>query len=478
MTASASLAQSGFEVHVFEKNKDVGGRARQMKEKGFVFDMGPSWYWMPEVFEKYYQQFGHTAGDFYDLKKLDPGFRVIYGKNDVLDVPENFDDLCQVFEKIEKGAGDKLRRFMKEAEYKYDVGINDLVYQSGLKVSELIRMDLIKGVFKLQVFSSFSKHVRKFFKDPRLVALMEFPVLFLGAKPQDTPALYSLMNYAGMKLGTYYPMGGFGKIIEGMHEIAKENGVIFHAGEPVTGLDVKGNKVVHINANGHSMDVEGVIGAADYHHVEQKLLPKEFRNYDEAYWDKRTFAPSSLLFYLGVNKKIDKLKHHNLFFDESLDQHAIEIYDTKVWPSKPLFYSCVPSKTDPEVAPEGMENVFLLMPIAPGLEDTEEMREKYFKVIMDRLEDYTGTNIRDHIVTKKSFCVKDFISEYNSYKGNAYGLANTLMQTANLKPRLQNKKLSNLFYSGQLTVPGPGVPPSIISGQVAAKYLTKELTGI
>ena len=475
LTASATLARDGHEVHVFEKNSAIGGRARQIREQGFLFDMGPSWYWMPEVFEMYFNKFGYTLSDLYNLKKLDPGFRVIYGKNDVLDIPENFEDLCELFESIEKGSASKLRRFMNEAEYKYKVGINDLVYMPGLKISELIRPDLIKGVFKLQVFSSFSKHVRKYFKDPRLIALMEFPVLFLGAKPQDTPALYSLMNYAGLKLGTFYPMGGFGKIIDALQKVCEDNGVFFHTSEPVRSLEILGNQVVHVLANGNSMNVDGVIGAADYHHIEQKLLPEEYRNYSEKYWSKKTFAPSSLIFYLGLNKKVDKLIHHNLFFDESLDEHAIEIYDTKVWPAKPLFYACVPSKTDAEVAPAGSENIFLLMPIAVGLEDTEEMREKYYQIIMNRLEEYVGSDLKSHVVYKKSFCVNDFVSEYNSYKGNAYGLANTLSQTANLKPSLQNKKLSNLFYSGQLTVPGPGVPPSIISGQVAARQLTKQL---
>lgn len=475
LTASATLAQLGHEVHVFEKNSAIGGRARQIREKGFLFDMGPSWYWMPEVFEKYFNKFGYKVSDLYNLKKLDPGFRVIYGKNDVMDIPEKFEDLCELFETIEKGSASRLRRFMTEAEYKYKVGINDLVYMPGLKITELLRPDLIKGVFKLQVFSSFSKHVRKYFKDPRLISLMEFPVLFLGAKPQDTPALYSLMNYAGLKTGTFYPMGGFGKVIDALQKVCEEQGVNFHTSEPVESLEILGNQVVHARANGNSMNVDGVIGAADYHHIEQKLLPEEYRNYNEKYWSKKTFAPSSLIFYLGINKKVDKLLHHNLFFDESLDEHAIEIYDTKVWPAKPLFYACVPSKTDAEVAPEGWENIFLLIPIAVGLEDTEEMREKYYHLIMKRLEDYVGSELKSHVIYKKSFCVNDFVSEYNSYKGNAYGLANTLAQTANLKPRLQNKRLSNLFYSGQLTVPGPGVPPSIISGQVAAQQLTKLL---
>ncbi len=471
LASSAVLAQNNFDVHVFEKNSTFGGRARQFSAQGFAFDMGPSWYWMPDVFEKFFKRFGKKPEDYYELKKLDPGFQMIFNETETIEIPESFDDLCALFESIESGSADKLKKFMDEAEYKYKVGVNDLVYLPGLSLGELMRFDLAKGVFKLQVFTSFSKHVKKFFKDPRLISLMEFPILFLGAMPKNTPALYSLMNYAGLKQGTYYPIGGFAKVIQGMKTLAEEQGVKFHADSAVEGFDIKNKYVNTINTVKGNNNVDSVIAAADYNHVDQKLLPEEFRNYNEAYWERKTFAPSSLLFYLGVNKKLPKLKHHNLFFDEDLTPHAIDIYEKKRWPNKPLFYVCCPSKTDPTVAPEGSENLFFLMPVAPGIEDTNEIREKYYKLLLKRLENYVGEKIEDHIVYKKSYCVKDFENDYNAYKGNAYGLANTLSQTANLKPSLKNKKLKNFLYAGQLTVPGPGVPPSIISGQVAAEQI-------
>jgi len=421
ISAATVLAEQGQEVHLFEKNEQIGGRAR------------------------------------------------------IVDVPADFDELCSLFESIEKGAADNLVKFMKEAAYKYEVGINDLVYKPGLSLAEFADFKLFKDVFRLQLFSSFSDHVKKYFKHPKLVALMEFPVLFLGAMPEKTPALYSLMNYAGLKMGTFYPMGGFHKVIQGMKTIAEEKGVRFYENEPVEALLVKNNLVNRVSANGHSMDVDAVIGAADYHHIESKLLEKPYRNYDEKYWAKKTFAPSSLLFYLGVDKKVPKLKHHTLFFDNNLKQHSEEIYVDPKWPAKPLFYVCCPSKTDPEVAPEGKENIFILMPIAPGLEDNESTREYYYDILMSRLEDFVGEDVRSSVTYKRSYCVSDFVEDYNAYKGNAYGLANTLMQTAILKPRLRSKKLKNLYFAGQLTVPGPGVPPSIISGQVAAKELIKQL---
>ncbi len=476
ISAAAYLAAAGNEVQVFEKNDTCGGRARQLKtDSGYVFDMGPSWYWMPDVFERFFGDFGFSTTDFYDLKLLNPSFDVVFGENSTMHVPENFDELCKLFDSIEAGSSGKLKKFMDEAEFKYKVGIENLVYKPGLSVTEFANWDLLKGAFRLQVFSSFSNHVRKYFSDPKLIALMEFPVLFLGAMPQDTPALYSLMNYAGLKLGTWYPKGGFGKVIDAMKKVAEKNGAVFQLKSNVEQLLLKNQEINAISVNGESIKCDAVIASADYHHVENSLLKPEWRNYDENYWSKKTFAPSCLIFFLGVNKTIRALQHHTLFFDENFYQHAIDIYKSPQWPSRPLFYVCCPSKSDDDVAPLGHENLFLLMPLAPGLEDTEELRERYFHLMMNRLENNVRENIIAHIDYKRSYCIKDFISDYNAYKGNAYGLANTLMQTAVFKPKIQNKKIKNLFYTGQLTVPGPGVPPSIISGKVAAQQLLKHL---
>ncbi len=475
MASSAVLAANNIDVTVFEKNATVGGRARTMSDNGFLFDMGPSWYWMPDVFERYYNIFGNTTSDFYELKKLDPGFKIIFGNNDYLDIPADFDQLCALFESIEKGSADQLRKFMMQAEYKYNAGMKELVYLPGHSITEFFSFSLLKDALKLQLFSSFSKHVRKFFKDERLIALIEFPVLFLGAMPKDTPALYSLMNFAGLKQGTFYPMGGFGKVVEAFEKIALEAGVTFHKNEKVDQLEIANGKVSMLHTANRSMKVSGVVAAADYHHVEQSLLSNDYRTYSKRFWKKQVFAPSCLIFYIGINKKIDKLLHHNLFFDADLNLHAEEIYQDKKWPTSPLFYACCPSKTDDTVAPQGCENLFLLMPIATGLEDSEKERSHYFEILMDRLEKYTGQNIRDHITYKQSYSVSDFVKDYNAYQGNAYGLANTLFQTAIFKPKIQSKKVSNLFFAGQLTVPGPGVPPSIISGQIAAKELMKYL---
>jgi len=474
LSASCFLADAGFDVTVFEKNDSPGGRARKFEAKGFRFDMGPSWYWMPDVFEEFFGHFGKSPADYYDLLRLDPSYRIVYSDTDRLDIPAGVDNLCKMFEILEPGSSVQLLKFLEEGKFKYEFSIHDLINRPGLSVRELLDTEMLSGVFKLHVFESITTYIRKFFNAPKLVELLEFPVLFLGAKPENTPALYSLMNYADMVLGTWYPMGGMHRVIEGMVSLAKSLGVRFEFNSNVQKLEVNSTSTKGIVVNGVLQYFDYIVASADYHHVEQDLLPASHRRYSEAYWQKRVMAPSSLIFYLGINKKVDNLLHHTLFFDEDFKKHAEEIYDDPQWPSAPQFYVSCPSKTDPSVAPTGCENVFILIPVAPGLTDNEWTREKYFEMVLKRLEHLIGQNIRDHILFKRSYAHQDFINDYNAFKGNAYGLANTLLQTANLKPSIINKKVKNLFYTGQLTVPGPGVPPAIISGQVVAKELIKK----
>jgi phytoene desaturase len=474
LSAATTLADAGFQVTIYEKNDSSGGRARKFEVDGFSFDMGPSWYWMPDVFERYFKRFNKSVTDYYDLVRLDPSYKVVFSENDSWDIPASMSELQALFDKVEPGSGAKLAAFLKEAAYKYDVGINSLVYKPGLSLTEFADTRLMRGVVRLQVFNSISDHIRSYFSDSRLIQLLEFPVLFLGAMPSETPALYSLMNYADMSLGTWYPMGGMHKIVHGMETLAREKGVHFIFNADIEGLQIEKNKVTSLRVNGQDKHHDIVVASADYHHVEQQLLPPAYRRYTPAYWESRKMAPSSLIYYLGIDSKVPNLLHHNLFFDSDFTQHATEIYKNPSWPSKPLYYVCCSSKTDNEVAPKGMENMFILIPVAPGLEDSEEIREKYYHQTMDRLEKYTGMAIREHVVYKRSYAHSDFISDYYAFKGNAYGLANTLKQTAILKPSMINKKVRNLYYTGQLTVPGPGVPPSLISGQVVADQIEKQ----
>ena len=475
LTAAIELATIGYDVTVFEKNNSLGGRARKFKSDGFTFDMGPSWYWMPDVFDKFFAKHGKTTGSYYNLKKLDPGFTIFYGKNDTFSVPASFDELVNKFEDIEFGSGKKLRKFISNAEIKYKIAMSEFVYKPSHSIFEFINFKVLKGIFSLSLFNNIRSYVKKYFRNSKLVKLMEFPVLFLGATPRNTPALYSIMNYSGLYQGTYYPMGGFNEVITAFVNLAKEKGVKLVCNAEVTKIHVSSSRARALTVNGEKYNFDGVVAGADYNHVEQVLLDEEYRNYSKDYWDKREMAPSSLLFYVGVNQKLKGLDHHVLFFDEDFDKHAEEIYESPKWPSSPLFYLSCTSLTDPSVAPKGKENLFFLIPLAPGLKDTKNMRDKYFEIVLRRLKELTGNDISDKIIYKKSYCVSDFEKDYHAFKGNAYGLANTLRQTAILKPRMRNKKIKNLFYTGQLTVPGPGVPPSIISGQIVAEELDKKL---
>ena len=470
LSSACYLAKEGFDVTVYEKHDSIGGRSRSYTENGFVFDMGPSWYWMPDVFEKFFNDFDKKVSDYYNLVRLSPGYRVFF-EDDKLDVPANIEELYALFEHYEPGSSKNLKQFLKEAEYKYDVGIHDLVYKPGINISELIDMRLISGVFKLDVFKSMSSHVRKLFKNEKLRKLLEFPVLFLGALPEQTPALYSLMNYADLVLGTWYPMGGMQKIAQGMYELAVELGVKFETSVNINKIVVENNLAAGLSSQREFGNFEALISSADYNFTEQKLLDEKYRKYSAKYWETRKMAPSCLIYYIGVKGKIDNLLHHNLFFDSDFQKHSNEIYTNTKWPADPLFYVCCPSKTDDTVAPAGHENLFILIPVAPGLVDSEEIRQRYFKIVCERLKDKTGFDVEQNKVYLKSYAPSNFIADYNAFKGNAYGLANTLMQTAHLKPSLRSKKVKNLFYTGQLTVPGPGVPPAIISGKLASEQI-------
>lgn len=393
-----------------------------------------------------------------------------------MNIPENFEDLKKLFETREKGAGVQLEKFMQSAKYKYEVGMKDFVTKPSHSWLEFVSPKIAKSALKLNLLTNFRSYVGSYFKDEKLRTLMEFPVIFLGASPKNIPALYSLMNYGGYVLGTHYPIGGFYQLVLAMQQVAEKQGAIFHFNKTVEKINTSHNKITSLQINGENIAFDTVIASSDYHHTET-LLEERLRNYTEEYWQSRTFAPSSLIFYLGINQTIPNLKHHTLFFENDLDEHIDCIYGEKKWPEKPLFYACCPSKTDKSVAPEGKENLFLLMPLAIDIDDDEKNREKYLAEMLSRIEKHTGiADLASKIEYQRSYCVNDFLQDYNAYGGNAYGLANTLKQTAVLKPKIRNKKVTNLFYTGQLTVPGPGVPPSIISGKIVANEVTKSKT--
>lgn len=471
LAAASYLAKAGNQVTIYEKNETVGGRARQFKKDGFVFDIGPTWYWMPDVFERFFSDFNKHPSDYYELIKLNPAYSVYFSENDFITIEDTLEKISAVFEKEEAGSSKKLKKFMTQALDNYNIAIKDLVYRPGLSPMELVTPATISKIG--QFFSTISKEVRKEFNNPRLISILEFPVLFLGAKPSNTPAFYSFMNYADFGLGTFHPKNGMYSVIEAMKDLAESLGVIIKTNANVERILVTNKKATGIKLNNEIVSADIVLSGADYHHTET-LLEKKYRQYSERYWEKKVFAPSSLLFYVGFDKKIKNVEHHTLFFDVDFQKHAQEIYDTPQWPEDPLFYASFPSKTDDNAAPKNMEAGIFLIPLAPGLEDTAELREEYFGKIISRFEKLTDQNIKNNVIFKESYCINDFIEDYNSYKGNAYGLANTLMQTAFLRPSLKSKKVKNLFFTGQLSVPGPGVPPSLISGKLVAGLIEKQ----
>jgi len=471
LSAACYLAKDGYEVEIFEKNSSIGGRARQLEIQGCKFDMGPTWYWMPDVFEKFFSHFGKVPEDYYQLEKLNPAYRVFYGQDNQFNVSGSLEEIFDLFESKEVGGANKLRRFLKEAEDNYTIAIKDLVYKPGVSAFELVS---IKTIVRLgRFFKSIRKDIKKLFKNPDLIQILEFPVLFLGAKPQDTPTFYSFMNYADLVLGTWYPKGGMYSVVEGIHALALELGVRIRLNANVESIIIDNETASGITVDGKNEHCDVVLSGADYFHTET-LLPEKFRQYSTEYWAKKTFAPSSLLFYVGFNSEIKNVEHHCLFFDKDFDTHAHEIYDDPKWPKEPLFYASFPSIRDETISKEGVTLATFLIPLAPGLEDTEELREEQFNNIMDRFEKLTNQHVKGNVVFKESYCVKDFVDDYNSYKGNAYGMANTLLQTAFLRPKIRSKKLKGMYFTGQLTVPGPGVPPALISGNLVSNLINKD----
>ena len=472
LSAACYLAKFGYKVSIFEKNSNVGGRARQLKKKGYTFDIGPSWYWMPDVFDRFFTDFEKKTSDYYKIDKLDPAYRIFF-EDEIMTIGDSMEKICDEFERIEKGSGTKLKTFIAKAQDNYRIAVNKILYNApGISAKELVTKDTVKRVD--QFFKTISQEVRKNFKNAKLISALEFPSLFLGAKPNKTPSFFSFMNFADFGLGTWHPRGGMYEIIKGMEALAIELGVKIHTNHTVDKIVVENATVMGVETKGALIKSDIVLSGADYHHSET-LLDIKYRQYSEAYWDKKIFAPSSLLFYVGIDKKIKNAEHHNLFFDANFETHAEEIYDNPKWPSRPLFYVNIPSKTDPSMAPEGCDALFILIPIAPGIKDTSNLRNLYLENIIKRFEEKTEQSIQNNIIFKESFCVEDFKSEYNSYKGNAYGMAMTLFQTAFLRPKLKSSKVKNLYFTGQLTVPGPGVPPSLISGKLAAQLIQKVL---
>ncbi len=475
LSAAALLAKQGHQVTILEKNESAGGRASVFEENGFRFDMGPSWYLIREVFQRYFAEFGKTENDYYDPVRLDPSYRIFFNKTESVDISASLEKNLQLFESLESGSAEKLKDYLKIAEYQFNVSMERFLYREYGSIFDFFDAKLAKEGSTLHIFDSIDKYTRRYFSTDKVRKILQYNIVFLGGTPKNTPALYALMAHIDFNQGVFYPMGGFGKIVEGLVSVAKEQGVAINYNQEVQKIVVENGVAKKVITKDQEYSADYVVVNADYAFAETKLLEKKYQTYPEKYWKKKTIAPSAFIIYLGVNKKLPKLNHHNLFLENDWIKHFDSIFEKPEWPDRPSYYVCCPSKTDSTVAPAGSENIFILVPVAPGLEDTEEIREKYYTKIMTHLENLLEEDLKSHIVFKKIFAHNDFTSRYNAYKGTALGLTHTLMQSAIFRPKHQSKKVRNLFYTGQYTHPGIGLPMTIISSTVVAKEIEKKI---
>lgn len=477
LATAALLAKKGFSVKVLEKNDQPGGRAMIFKKEGFLFDMGPSWYLTPDIFENYFQELGKKPSDYYKLIRLDPSYRVFFGHTERMDVRADLKSNMELFESLEKNAGNRMRQYLQLSEYQYRAAMKDFMYREYRSITDLLQKRLIREGWKFHLLESFHRYVSRFFKDERIQKILEYIVVFLGGTPFNTPALYSLMSHVDFNLGVWYPDGGLNRVVEALYSACREHHVVFEFNQHVRKINVKGKSACSVHTDQKEYTADIIVVNADYHHAETELLQSAHRSYNERYWAKRVMSPSAFVIYLGLAKKIPALCHHNLFLSSAWNDHFASIVQKPSWPQEPSFYIGCPSRTDKSVAPEGCENVFILVPVAAGLDDPDETREKYSEHILTLLEKTLNEKIRDAIRVKRIFSHRDYINLYHSYQGSAFGLAHTLFQTALFRPSYQSKKVKNLFYTGQYTHPGIGMPMTLISAQILCRKLEKQYAG-
>jgi len=474
LTSAALLAHEGYQVKVVEKNPEPGGRARDYQKDGYRFDMGPSWYLMPEIFDDFFKKLGKNREDYYQLTKLDPSYRVFFSPQERVDISPDRETNLELFEKYEPGGRKKLEKYLDLAEYKYNTAVNEFLYREYKNIFSFFNKKIIFKGLQLDIFSSLDSYVAKFFKNPKLQKILAYAMVFLGSSPQNAPALYSIMSHIDLNLGVWFPSKGMIAVIEGMVKLCEELGVTFEFNNPVTKIEVEGKEAHSVVTAKGAYPADIVVSTADLHHSETRLLEPRYQTYPEKYWKKKVLAPSMFIMYVGINKKLPQIAHHNLYFQEDWNKHFDTIFKKPSWPKDPCYYVSCTSKTDDKVAPQGGENLFFLIPVAPGLDDNDQVRAQVEEETFEHFENLIGEKIRDNIQVKRIFSHRDFISDYNALKGTALGLSHTLDQTAVFRPDHKSKKVKNLYYSGQYNHPGVGVPMTIISSVVLRDRLLKE----
>jgi len=488
LAGAAMLARDGWTVTVLEKNDRIGGRARLWESEGYTFDMGPSWYLMPEVFERHFEAMGEKREDYFTLERLDPAYRVFFEDEAAVDVPAELPEVRRLFAELEPGGDATLDRYLAEAAYKYDVAMSDFLYRDYNTITDFLDRRLMTEGLKLHVFNKLDRHVRRYFKDHRARKILEYAMVFLGSSPTNAPALYSLMSHVDLSLGVWFPKGGMGAAALGFARLAEKMGARILSGREVTRIVARDGRVVGVEteargsaaggdgrpreADFHEADV--VLNTADYHWAENRLLEPDFRTYSKRYWDRRVVAPSMFLAYLGVDRPLPELAHHNLYFSRDWDAHFRTIFDRPSWPDNPCWYLSRISATQPEMAPKGKENIFLLVPVAPGLDDDGERREAYFDTVVDHVKSTAGVDLSYGLEVKRIFSHRDFSGDYHAFRGSALGLAHTLFQTAVFRPGRRSRKIGNLYHAGQYTHPGVGVPMVLIASELAARAISAD----
>lgn len=472
LASAALLSRDGFDVTVVEKNEGPGGRGRMWRSRGFSFDMGPSWYLMPEVFDEFFALFGKKREDYYTLLRLDPYYRVFFSPEEKVDISADRASVRAIFDRFEPDGGKRLETYLEMARYKYDVAMKEFLYKEYTNLFRFFNFRIATQGLKMDIFVSLDRFVRKFFKDRRARQILEYAMVFLGASPDNAPALYSIMSHVDLNLGVWYPEGGLNAVALGMEKLCRELGVTFRYDTPATGYRFEGKRIAAVTIHGGEIPCDTVIANADGFHADRELLPPQKAARSRRWWDTRVVAPSMFILYLGIEGKVPELVHHNLYFQQDWSDHFDAIFKHPRWPDDPCFYLSCPSKTEKGVAPDGMENLFVLVPVAPGLDDSDAVRESYAARVMDQIERVTHMRIRDRIKVKRIYSHRDFAADYNAFKGTALGLAHTLGQTAVFRPAARSPKVPNLFYAGQYPHPGVGVPMTLISARVAAGAAT------
>jgi phytoene desaturase len=480
LMAAALLGKAGYKVTVLEKNDQLGGRSGSLQAKGFTFDMGPSWYLMPDIFEQMFGLLGEKVSDHLDLVKLDPSYQVFYkATSEQYDITDDREHNKALFERIEPGAGAKLDAFLDDAAYLYDTAVGKLLHRNYNTLGSMLNSELLREAPKLKILTNLHTYVNRYFKDERLLQMLEYPAVFLGASPYDTPAFYSLLNHVVMTQGVYYPQGGIYQIVEALRTIGATHGVTYRTSSPVERIVVENSKATGVVVQGTTLHADIVVSNADVHHTETALLDAPHRDHSPGYWDKRVSAPSALLIYLGVDRQYDSLQHHNLLFSGDWRKNFVQIFDRpEGFPADPSLYVCAPSKTDSSVAPAGNENLFVLVPMAAGIEYTDADLAAYADSVLAQMEEHMQLpDLRAHIVYQKLFCVRDFEARLNAYRGTSLGLAHTLTQTAVFRPHNKSEKVKDLYYVGGDVHPGIGMPTTLISAELLYKHLVGDTSG-